>query len=88
VSAAQSGPIIGEPADLAIVARSRGGIKRRKYELRFSYYLSFGFRFGFLLRFLRGLLGNGGREPGESMPEQSTFRADQDRRAGSTTDRR
>jgi hypothetical protein len=45
------------PDDLAIVARAHGGIRRHRYELRISYYLSFCFRFGFLRRFLQGLLG-------------------------------
>jgi hypothetical protein len=53
----QTEVVTAEPEVLAIVARSRGGIRRRRYELRFSYYLSFCFRFGFLLRFLQGLLG-------------------------------
>jgi hypothetical protein len=61
----QPGATTGEPDDLAIVARSRGGIKRRRYELRFSYYLSFCFRFGFLLRFLQGLVS--GKAPSRSI---------------------
>lgn len=60
-----------EPDDLAIVARGRGGIKRRRYELRVSYYLSFCFRFGFLLRFLRGLLGKAGGEEDRDKPARA-----------------
>jgi hypothetical protein len=59
-----------ESDDLALVARSRGGIRRRRYELRFSYYLSFCFRFGFLLRFLQGLLGNTVRDQVRGTPGQ------------------
>jgi hypothetical protein len=55
--------IAEEPSDLAVVARGRGGIKRRRYELRISYYLSVCFRFGFLLQFLRKLLGNADCDP-------------------------
>jgi hypothetical protein len=50
-----------DPDDLAIVARGRGGIRRRRYEVRISYYLSFCFRFGFLLGFLQRLLAAMGR---------------------------
>ena len=67
---AEPAEVSHESDDLALVARSRGGIRRRRYELRFSYYLSFGVRFGFLLRFLHGLLGNAGRDLDRGTPSQ------------------
>jgi hypothetical protein len=69
----------GDPDDLAIVARGRGGIKRRRYELRISYYLSFCFRFGFLLGFLQRLLGGigGARDRGTRGEAGVAFEPDQ-----------
>jgi hypothetical protein len=79
VATAEPTAIARESDDLAIVARSRGGIKRRRYELRFSYYLSFCFRFGFLLRFLQGLLGNAGRDQDRGTPGQPDITLEPDK---------
>ncbi len=80
--------VAGKSDDRAIVARSRGGIKRRRYELRVSYYLSFCFNCGFLLRFLRGLLGNNGRDWDERVPEQAILPGDEERSGRPAASRR